>query len=44
MLLGFPGLAPHYEIVLSRDGPLDEMTIEVERAPDVPGEAAVRAA
>jgi phenylacetate-CoA ligase len=41
VLLGFPGLAPHYEIVLSRDGPLDEMTIEVERAPDVPGEAAV---
>jgi phenylacetate-CoA ligase len=39
-LLGFPGLAPHYEIVLTRDGPLDAMTIEVERAPDAPGDEA----
>ena len=29
-LVGFPGLAPHYQIVLTRDGPLDAMTVEVE--------------
>ncbi len=39
MLVGFPGLAPHYQIVLTRDGPLDAMTIEVERASDTPGDA-----
>ena len=31
-LVGFPGLAPHYQIVLTRDGPLDAMTLEVELA------------
>jgi phenylacetate-CoA ligase len=40
MLVGFPGLAPYYQIVLTRDGPLDAMTVEVERAPDTPGNAA----
>src|SRR6266853_3665171 len=40
VLVGFPGLAPHYQIVLTRDGPLDAMTIEVERMPDAPGDAA----
>jgi phenylacetate-CoA ligase len=29
-LVGFPGLAPHYQLVLTRDGPMDCMTIEVE--------------
>jgi phenylacetate-CoA ligase len=33
VLVGFPGLAPHYQIVLSRDGALDSMTVEVELAP-----------
>ena len=33
VLLGFPGLAPHYQIVLTRDGALDAMTVEVELAP-----------
>jgi phenylacetate-CoA ligase len=33
VLVGFPGLAPHYQIVLTRDGALDAMTIEVELAP-----------
>ena len=32
-LIGLPGVAPHYQIVLSREGPLDAMTIEVEAAP-----------
>jgi phenylacetate-CoA ligase len=29
-LIGFPGLAPHYQIVLTQDGPMAAMTIEVE--------------
>jgi phenylacetate-CoA ligase len=33
VLVGFPGLAPHYQIVLTREGALDAMTIEVELAP-----------
>jgi phenylacetate-CoA ligase len=40
VLVGFPGLAPHYQIVLTRDGPLDAMAIEVERTPDTPGDVA----
>lgn len=32
VLVGFPGLAPHYQIVLTRDGALDGMKIEVEVA------------
>ena len=34
-LLGFPGLAPHYQLVLTREGALDAMTIEVELASEV---------
>jgi phenylacetate-CoA ligase len=30
VLVGFPGLAPHYQIVLSREGALDVLTVEVE--------------
>jgi phenylacetate-CoA ligase len=33
VLVGFPGLAPHYQIVLTREGSLDAMTVEVELAP-----------
>ncbi len=33
VLVGFPGLSPHYQIVLRRDGALDAMTVEVELAP-----------
>jgi phenylacetate-CoA ligase len=44
VLVGFPGLAPHYQIVLTRDGALDAMTVEVESAPDVPHDEAARAA
>ncbi len=36
VLVGFPGLSPHYQIVLRRDGALDAMTVEVELAPDAP--------
>jgi phenylacetate-CoA ligase len=30
VLVGFPGVAPHYQIVLTREGSLDAMTVEVE--------------
>ncbi|HXX09799.1 MAG TPA: phenylacetate--CoA ligase [Pseudolabrys sp.] len=33
VLVGFPGLAPHYQLVLTRDGVLDAMTVEIELAP-----------
>jgi phenylacetate-CoA ligase len=36
VLVDLPGLAPHYQIVLARDGVLDAMTVEVEVAPDAP--------
>jgi phenylacetate-CoA ligase len=35
-LVGFPGLAPHYQMVLSRAGPMDALTIEVELASPAP--------
>lgn len=39
VLVGFPGLAPHYQIVLTREGALDTMTVEIETAPgDAPGD------
>jgi phenylacetate-CoA ligase len=34
VLVGFPGLAPHYQIVLTREGVLDEMAVEVEHSPE----------
>jgi phenylacetate-CoA ligase len=34
VLVGFRGLAPHYQILLTREGALDAMTVEVELAPD----------
>ncbi len=43
VLLGFPGIAPHCQIALTRDGPLDAMTVEVERTGDAPGDGAARA-
>jgi phenylacetate-CoA ligase len=40
VLVGLPGLSPHYQIVLTREGALDCMTVEVELAPDAPSGAA----
>jgi phenylacetate-CoA ligase len=40
VLVGLPGLSPHYQIVLTREGALDTMTVEVEIAPDAPSGAA----
>lgn len=37
-LVGFPGLAPHYQIVLTQDGPLAAMTIEVELETPAPAD------
>jgi phenylacetate-CoA ligase len=34
VLVGFPGLSPHYQIVLTREGALDAMTVEVELEPE----------
>jgi phenylacetate-CoA ligase len=40
VLVGVAGVAPHYQIVLMREGPLDTMSVEVEIAPEAPaGEA-----
>ena len=38
VLVGLPGLAPHYQIVLTREGALDAMTVEVELAPGFDGD------
>ena len=38
-----PGIAPHYQIVLTREGALDAMTVEVELAPDTARDDAFRA-
>ncbi len=38
VLVGLPGLAPHYQLVVERRGNLDELTVEVEAA-EVLGEA-----
>ena len=35
VLITLPDLAPHYQIVLTREGALDAMTVEVEVAPQV---------
>jgi phenylacetate-CoA ligase len=34
VLVGFPGLSPHYQIVLTREGALDAMTVEIELEPE----------
>ena len=36
VLVGIPGVAPHYQIVLTRDDALDTMALEVETAPGAP--------
>jgi len=38
VLVGFPGISPHYQIILTREGALDAMTVEVELAPDFAGD------
>jgi phenylacetate-CoA ligase len=36
VLIGLPGLSPHYQIMLTREGALDTMTVEVELAAEAP--------
>jgi phenylacetate-CoA ligase len=43
VLVGLPGVAPHYQIVLTREGSLDSMTLEVEVAPGASSDDAARA-
>jgi phenylacetate-CoA ligase len=43
VLVGLPGIAPHYQIVLTREQALDQMAVEVEIAPDAPRDDAARA-
>lgn len=38
VLVGRPGLAPHYQLVVTRRGALDQLRIEVEAAPGVPAD------
>ncbi|MCC6474339.1 MAG: phenylacetate--CoA ligase [Burkholderiales bacterium] len=42
-LVGLPNVAPHYQLVVERQGTLDHMTIEIEVAPEVPHTAALHA-
>jgi phenylacetate-CoA ligase len=42
VLIGIAGLAPHYQIMLTRERALDAMTIEVEEAPGSPADASLR--
>jgi len=37
VLVGFPGIAPHYQLVVSRQGSMDHLTVEAEAA-DAAGE------
>jgi len=43
VLVGMPDIAPHYQLVVSRRGNMDELAVEVEAAPSLrPGDAAYR--
>jgi len=42
VLVGLPGLTPHYQIVLTREGMLDDVTVEIELAPNAPASEAER--
>jgi phenylacetate-CoA ligase len=33
LLIGLPEISPHYQIVLTREGALDSMTVEIEVTP-----------
>jgi phenylacetate-CoA ligase len=45
LILGVSGLSPHYQLILSRDGRLDELEVQVEaRAPSLPEVARADAA
>ena len=35
-LVGVQGISPHYQLVIRREGSMDDLTIEVEAAPETP--------
>jgi len=35
VLIGQPGIEPHYQLVLQREGNMDTLTIEIEASPDI---------
>jgi phenylacetate-CoA ligase len=37
VLVGFPDVAPHYQLVVERKGAMDHLTVEVEIAPALSG-------
>jgi len=43
LLLGVPGLSPHFQLHLTRTGPMDEMAVHVERQPEMAGPDAAAA-
>jgi phenylacetate-CoA ligase len=43
LLVGFPDLAPHYQIVLTHEGSLDAVTVEVELLQSAPSDDGARA-
>ncbi|MBW7850888.1 MAG: phenylacetate--CoA ligase [Rhodospirillales bacterium] len=36
VLVGFPGIEPHYQLVVTREGSLDHLAAEIEAAPTLP--------
>ncbi len=38
VLVGFAGIAPYYQLVVRREGSLDELTVEVEATPETPAD------
>jgi phenylacetate-CoA ligase len=43
VLIGFPDIAPHYQLVVERKGAMDQLTVEVEIAPSLAATAAAYA-
>ncbi len=44
VLVGLPGIAPHYQFVVTNEGPMTALRVEVEAAPDAPMDSAAKAA
>jgi phenylacetate-CoA ligase len=44
VLVGFPGIAPHYQLVVSRQGTLDHLTVEAESDGDADEDARIHVA
>ncbi|WP_299438432.1 phenylacetate--CoA ligase family protein [uncultured Rhodospira sp.] len=44
VMMGFPGTAPHYQLIVARQGVMDTLAVEVEAAPDLAAETYVETA